>query len=1342
MKQNRPTSSSFLGVCLLLCLLAIGAGEVCFAQSVGTLEHLNVEDGLSQYTVFCIAQDSDGFMWFGTKDGLNRFDGRHFKVYRHIPGDSTSLGSNYILSLCMDKEGNLWIGTDNGLYRYDRRFDCFSRMMNQAEDGASVEERVNGMLTDDKGRLWIAADGQGVFCFDPINELIWHYPLRHQVQCIERKDSVSFWVGASPDIYIINEPATDQPETSFSKVPVTGKSLDGCTIRALLAGKEMLYIATYEQGMLVLQDGEISSLKCAGHSFDGQAIRTLERKNENEIFIGENRLFCLDETSGIVTPFGIPSSEGTGLSDFTVYSIFKDRENGIWLGTYYDGVIHLPYNFTPFRQYLPQPGKPAISGERTRELCPDNMGHLWIGSEDGGLSCLDLTTDQFVSFPIHRKGIDPKLTNVHGLAFDGNNLWIGYYNGGFDQYDIATGEISYRTLSGLMGWNVNEDIFALCVSSDKKKLWIGTVAGVYSYDIAAGNLTLHPELGKNFVYDIQEDSNGCLWIATFDAGAFFFDPESGRISQFRSDEQNPGSIPSDKVISIFISSQNEVWLTTEGGGICRYLAKSRSFERFDQARGLPNNVAYKIVGGNDGMLWFGTNNGLVSLNPSDGSVKTYTRNDGLTSNLFNYKSGYLHDTGRFYFGTVKGLISFNPSEFSENTFCPTVALTRFALWGEEKGIGNGSPLTQSVNTLSSITLAPNETTFSFEFALLSYSSFRQHHFEYMLEGADKGWTSIQGSNRVSFTNLRHGDYVFHLRGINENGQLSSNEKKVHIRVMPPFYLTRLAFVLYVLAFLVLLTLFIWGIRRRYANRQREQMEYLEKKKEKEVVEAKISFFTSVVHEIRTPLTLISAPLEYILSKEELSRTIQSDLLSMKRNTDRLIQLSNQLLDFRSVESKERKLSFAATDISQLLESGWERIRPLAESRNLQLTLESASVTALADSEALVKIISNLLGNAVKFAATFIRAELSADTENSLMRLTVCNDGEVIPEKSREHLFEPFFKVERQTEGIATGTGLGLSLASELARMHDGELSYSVTPFNANLFTLTIPLRNASQAEESSPKTLHDVVLREQSPDESRNTAKGKPVVLLVEDNSELLEFLTRWLANSYEVLCANNGVEALRIIEENDADIIVSDIMMPEMDGITLLKKLKEDARFSHIPVVMLTAKNTLSSKIESLNLGADAYVEKPFSCTYLQAQMDNLLEKHRYIKRLFSLYPMEAINSTELNDTDQQFWSRLNSILDNHLDNPDLDIDMISSELGMSRSTLKRKFDTISELTPNEYIRLYRLKKAASYLKENKYRINEIIDMTGFGSSSYFAKCFKKQFGVLPKDYIQQDGN
>lgn len=807
------------------------------------------------------------------------------------------------------------------------------------------------------------------------------------------------------------------------------------------------------------------------------------------------------------------------------------------------------------------------------------------------------------------------------------------------------------------------------------------------------------------------------------------------------DENNPKSLPYDKVLSIFEDSHRQIWLTTQGGGFCRFQPDTETFANYNLSAGLPNDVVYQIVEDKEGFLWLTTNNGLVCFQPTTGMMKVYTTSNGLLGDQFNYRSSFETEDGTIYLGSIDGFIAFNPKNFSENKFLPSIVITDFFLFGKEVYAGEpGSPLEKSITFSDQLVLQSNQNSFSFRVAALDFQAPKTSRIMYKLEGFDTDWLTVGESPIVTYSNLRYGDYTFRVKVANSDGVWSDDEVVLEVHILPPFYLSIWAYCAYALLIIGCSLQIVVYFKRRSNSKHRRQMEKFEQEKEREVYHAKIDFFTNVAHEIRTPLTLIKGPLENIILKKQVDAETREDLNVMKQNTERLLNLTNQLLDFRKTESQGFRLNFAKCNVTEVLKETHVRFTSLAKQKGLEFTLQvpEKDFYAHVNREAFTKIISNLLNNGVKYAESYVHIflEVSEADNNNSFRIRTENDGVIIPNEMKEEIFKPFVRFNEKEDGkVTTGTGIGLALSRSLAELHQGTLAMGEGEEN-NTFCLTLPIvQDMTITLTPEPEAGMDKVSEISAGEVEKKD--NRPTVLVVEDNPDMLAFVVRQLSKEYAVLTATNGEEALQVLDGNYVNLVVSDVVMPVMDGFELCKRIKSDLNYSHIPVILLTAKTNIQSKIEGMELGADAYLEKPFSVEYLQACASSLIQNREKLRKAFAQSPFVAANTMALTKADEDFIKKLNEVIQVNYSNPEFSMDDMADSLNMSRSNFYRKIKGVLDLSPNEYLRLERLKKAAQLLKEGENRVNEICYMVGFNSPSYFAKCFQKQFGVLPKDFV-----
>ena len=1321
--------------CVLACFFIT---IFCQAQSVEEhyyFKNLSIRNGLSQNTVNAILQDRKGFMWLGTKDGLNRYDGLSFRKFKHDAANPRSIGNSFITSLYEDFNGNIWVGTDAGVYIYYPEKEAFEEFDCQSLEKTRIERSVSMIAGDKQGRVWIAVEAQGMFCYDARQKLLRNYPLSEissNIKCFTFDSGGTLWLGFYGDglYYSKDNLATVHPYGS----PEDGKrEFEGGVITKIVQGNyNCLYIGSVKEGVseLNLTSGQVRNLLAIDESGESIFCRDLLPYSDNELWIGtESGIYIYNLRTAQFIHLRASLYDSYSLSDNAIYALYKDREEGLWIGSYFGGVDYYPRQYTYFAKYYPKNIANSLHGKRVREFCRADDGTLWIGTEDGGLNHFNPKTKEFHFF-------EPSagFTNIHGLCMDGSHLWVGTFSKGLRVIDTRTGVVLRTYTEGHTPHSLNDNsIFSICRTS-AGEIYLGTLFGLLRYNRTQDNFDCIPELNGKFVYDIKEDSYGNLWLATYANGAYCYDVSARRWKNYVFDAEDEKSLPYDKVLSVFEDSYRQIWLTTQGGGFCLFHPDTETFTRYGLKDGLPNDVVYQIVEDDDRFLWL--TNGLVRFDPKTMEMKVFSTANGLPTNQFNYRSGFKDEAGNIYLGSINGFVAFDPRTFAENRQVPAVAITDFLLFNKEVSVGEtDSPLKSSITFSDKVVLTADQNSFSFRIAALSYQAPRMNKLMYKLEGFDEGWLTIGESPLVTYSNLGYGDYVFKVKASNSDGVWNEQETSLHLSILPPFYLSGWAYCFYLLFFMGCLVCVIFYFKRRNYRKQHRQMEMLEQEKEREVYHAKIDFFTNVAHEIRTPLTLIKGPLENIILKKEVDSETKEDLYIMKQNTERLLNLTNQLLDFRKTETRGFRLNFTECDVVAVLRETYFRFTSLAKQKGLDFILELPQECFMADvnQEALTKIISNLLNNGVKYASTYLR--ISLETDEKVFHIRTFNDGEMIPDTMKEEIFKPFVRLDKEDE-VTTGTGIGLALSRSLAELHQGSLMMEKGE-EVNCFCLTLPVNqdstitlsaeNVSQVEENSCGWEQ----------EETDTKEKKPMILVVEDNPDMLAFIRKQLTTEYSVLTAMNGIEALAVLDNHYVNLVVSDVMMPQMDGFELCKTIKSDLSYSHIPVVLLTAKTNIQSKIEGLELGADAYIEKPFSVEYLLANISSLIHNREKLRQTFAKSPFVAANTMALTKADEEFIWKLNDIIQANLHNPEFSMEDMADALKMSRSSFYRKIKGVLDLSPNEYLRLERLKQAAQLLKEGKSRVNEICYTVGFNSPSYFSKCFLKQFGVLPKDFI-----
>ena len=1276
-----------------------------------------VEDGLSHNSVISMLQDHRGFMWFGTKDGLNRFDGYNYKIFRHDSSDLHSLGSNFIRCLHEWKDA-IWVGTDTGLFRYDEKMESF-RLIASTKD-----QPILDIDHDTNGNLWFSAAGN-----------LHKISLITSEEEVYKQDYFSFIsLNKSGEIYVASSSTLykyTEDTNSFQTININYDNAIIITQIAADVSKGSILIGTKNNGALryTISDGKCTSL--LSKKDRTLFVRDFLRKSDNELWIAsESGLFIYELTTGQYQHYVKNYNDPYSLSDNAVYSLVLDKEEGVWIGTYFGGANYLPKQYTPIKKYFPKVGENSISGNAIREIKKDNYGDLWIGTEDAGLNKLNLSTDTFVNYPSLKNNGNLSHYNIHGLLPRGDDLWIGTFEHGLDVMNIKTGKVIKHYGTGEKEGGLRSDFILYIYETRIGDVYVLTSSGIHKYLEDTDSfqvVTAFPEI-YHYTF-LAEDINGILWAGTYWDGLYYYDPKTGKKGFFKHSGDDATSISSNVINGIFQDSKNRLWITTENG-LNLYNPKQNNFKRITKKDGLPSNVTYSILEDKNKNLWITTSRGLLKFNPETEEKQIFTKSNGLLSDQFNYSSFFKDDTGELYFGSVNGLISFNPESFIENTYNPPVYITDIQINNKEVKVGNEqSPLEKSISFTQNLLLHSKQSTFRLEFSTLSYTAPLMTNYWYKMEGLNDQWIKSE-NNQIAFTEMPPGDYTFKIKALNSSGVWSKNTSRLSIEVLPPLLASTTAYMLYI--FILLLFVFL-GIRYYHTytkNKNSLRIQHLQNQKEKEIYNAKIEFFTNVAHEIRTPLTLIRSPLEKLLKNKYKSPEIPKNLGIMEKNTSRLLNLVNELLDFRKTEIQNIKLTFIQININALLEETHIRFSQMIQEKGLNFNsfLPDETILASVDEEAIRKILSNLYSNAIKYSKK--KVAISLIKEEQYFKIIIKNDGQLIPIELRKKIFEPFYRVPGDSKN--PGTGIGLSLAHSLTELHQGKLSFSLQD-QMNTFILYLPLHQSEEFINLPKKSTPDSILKKTLPADFN---KNAPVILVAEDNIELANFIFSELSETYNVIVAINGEDAWNCLLNTDIHLVISDVMMPIKDGIALCRQIKEDDLTNHIPVILLTAKNALTATIEGLEAGADAYISKPFSMDHLQVQISNLLGNRRTILGHYSNSPLAHLKSLALSESDQDFLSVLDKTIEENLKDPDLNVESLAELMNMSRSTLYRKIKEISKLSPKELINVSRLKKAAYLLKTTNDKIFEISEQVGYRSQTSFGRNFQKKFDITPSDF------
>lgn len=1387
--RRSAVSSVLLAVALSLATVTFGQDPVKFTQ-------IGLREGLSQSSVFALCQDYLGFMWIGTRDGLNRYDSRKFFTYRNILSDSTSLTDNYILSLFEDSKKRLWVGTRTGINRYDRLRDRFVRipLPDNSSGNSSPEPMIWSIVEDRAGRIWFTTN-QGLYCFDEQSK---NEPLTLVFEASRYRDLplgcnnvMSFYEDNKKNIWIstANGVLVFEPYRSGSALRLRRHfrqregELNSEEVRVVQEVQDgIFWFGTREGGINVYNTLTrqftylVHQPHAKGRSLASNDVRSIIRDRFGGYWIGTiNGLNHYSETEGFLT-YSANDYDQFSLTSNSIRPIFQDARGSVWIGTFYSGVCVYDRHMPIFRNYAYSPYVSSLSYNVVSGILEDSPGNLWVGTEGGGLNYMDRSGHVFQQY--RHDAADPgslSHNHVKSLHLDQRgDLWVGTYHGGLNLLRKGSSTFQHVRHDPSVPHSLSHNNVYVIKEDKEGNMWFGTYGG--GLNLKKPGRDMHFEsyrAGKTGRYHISSDlvravfidSRGNLWVGTED-GLNLRRPGTDHFEVLRFSPDNPGSISGNVVISIFEDSRNRVWFGTYKDGLNQYHHDTRSFSRFSERDGLPGNNVFGILEDQQ-KLWLSTNNGICSFDPESGSVRSYNTKDGIGGNEFSIGAYCKAGDGQLIFGGTHGLTAFYPRNFSASNYVPPIVFTDFRLFNEPVVPGEKHVLEKPISVTDTIVLTHKQNIFTIEFSAINYVLPEKNRYAYRLEGLENQWNYVNVPS-ATYTNLHAGTYTLLAKGSSNDGIWNEVPARLTIRILPPPWKTWWAYVIYTALIAATIHMIIRFTKIRSRLEHELQLEHLENERQREINEIKLNFFTSISHEFRTPLTLILAPVQHLLTHMNLDENARTMMATVKNNSLRLLNLVNQLLDFRKQESGNFQLAVTAHDLVAFIDRIAAEFTHYAEEQHIRFQYNKPAeiIKAWFDANQLEKVIYNLLSNAFKFAPAGGNVKLilekmkpSAGYPQGSVVIRVWDNGRGIPGDKLSSIFEFFYQLQTGHEKNRghLGSGIGLALAKNLTEMHGGKIN--VESYDGDerptytCFMVELPLGNTHlkpedlarlEKEESQNGIEEPLVDPSDDPADPVNTlahiggTPNRPLVLIVEDHEEIRTFIAQSLPDDYTILEAADGQEGWELVRLHLPDLVITDIMMPVADGISLLKNIKQTLDTNHIPVLLLTARTAMESIIEGLQSGSDDYLTKPFHPEVLSLKIRNILAaRERFRKKFIRDYVLTPQQEAGEPDADQQFLHKVIRLIEDNLAEVHFNVNVLARELSMSRPVLYRKLKQLTDLSVIELINILRLKKAAQLLAQGHTQVSQVAYQIGFSDPKYFSKSFKNYFGKSPSEYI-----
>jgi signal transduction histidine kinase/ligand-binding sensor domain-containing protein/DNA-binding response OmpR family regulator len=1362
---------SFLLLQINLLLLFTGIGRTAIAQSgPPRFTAITSMDGLSSNTVTAILKDRYGLLWFATDDGLNKFDGTGFTVYRHRKTDSTSLKSNDVSALYEDRAGRIWVGTIMGsLHLYDRRKDSFFRI--------KTYHSINSICEDAQGKIW-AGTTQGLIVIDPRTLNIKTFAslpgippqvAGKHVHRVFRDRSGQMWVGTGNGLFRFLS-----KQNRFVPVDYRGAGSypDGADFVTAISqdSSGQIWIGT-QHGLFTLSVAGKPAQRFgyepgSSHSISNHMVFAISPQSRDEVWVGtDGGLNIIDTRTGHVTCHAPDPRMPFSITNKSIRSILTDPAGITWMGTYKGGVNKYDRNLTLFGLKRCDPYDPyGLSAPFVTSFAEHPDGRIFVGTDDGGVNLYDRKTNLFRKYAIHarNKAASSGLAVLSLEPTAPDALWIGTFQDGLFRLNPATGTYE-QFLQGPQAASLgNNNIFSL--TRDKKgRLWIGTNGGgvnVCYPEIKQFERLFNPNIAlpnriiplNAYIRDIVEDRRGQMWIASHGTGIAVFDPEK-RVSVLL--DRETAALPSNNVLSLLEDSHGNIWAGTGGEGLALFDPKTRKFTTFGVDEGLSSGMVNKVLEDAQGRIWVSTNEGISIFDLQKKKFTNYTAHNGLQNNTFALGAGLRTSDNLLFFGGIAGFNYIDTRSLKKHPGQTPVMLRELKVGNRTITSADSGMIDADISVAQTIRLDYKQN-FSIGYGALNYTNPEQTAYRYRLVGLQHEWQQASQATTASYTNLSPGEYRFEVQASSDGSDWGSPSATVVVIVKPPFYLTIYAYIFYVLAPIAAVFLMRRRGIRRLQRKFREEQARRETERKQELDRLKIKFLTNLSHEFRTPISLILAPVENLLAQES---PHQPQISAIRRNAKRLLNLVDQLLDFKNLQEQELKADLRRADIVPFIRDACDSFSDLSQRKRVRFTFDSAIAHLLIDFDAdkMERILFNLLSNAFKFTPEGgeVALQLTCGTDDSQQNwlyIKVSDTGIGISQDHHEKIFDRFFQDDTGAAVLNQGSGIGLSIVREFVQMHGGFITVGSNSGKGSVFTVGLPCETwvfnpveiapaapfPETAASENPSNAPTIAPQTGPAEMSGNDLPGSdlPRILIVEDNAEFRHYLKENLETHYRVLEAADGREGWQKALSYHPELIVSDIAMPEMDGLTMSEKIRADKRTGHIPIILLTASSGEEQQLKGLSSGANDYLTKPFNFEILNVKINNLLLLNRLLKDVYSRQIQMTGRDVAIESGDVKLLRDMLSYIDDNLNSTQLSVENLARHVGMSRGTLYTRVLEMSGQSPIEFIRSIKLEKAALLLEKSDMNVSQISYTAGFATPNYFTKSFKAKFNMLPSEY------